>query len=287
MPGRGAQPAGGCGARRIPGPFAPAESRAETEGNDMTEQLLLLSATAATLGVVHTAIGPDHYVPFIAMSRAGGWSMRKTMMVTVLCGVGHVLSSVAIGMVGIAFGVAVLRLESIEAARGDLAGWLLLGFGAAYMVWGIRRAVRDRPHTHAHVHADGTVHAHEHTHAAEHLHVHDHARNAEGAGGKRSLTPWVLFTIFLFGPCEPLIPLLMYPAAQGRFVDVVIVSFLFAVATIGTMSVIVFGVCFGAERIPSRLRASLVRSGGGMQRYVHAIAGCVVLVCGLAIKAGL
>lgn len=287
MPGRGAQPVGGCCARRRPGPIAPAESRAEAEGNDMTEQLLLLSATAATLGVVHTAIGPDHYVPFIAMSRAGGWSLRKTMIVTVLCGVGHVLSSVAIGMVGIAFGVAVLRLETIEAARGDLAGWLLLAFGAAYMVWGIRRAMRNRPHTHAHVHADGTVHAHEHTHAAEHLHVHDHAERGGGAGSKGSLTPWVLFTIFLFGPCEPLIPLLIYPAAQGRFVDVVIVSLIFAVATIGTMSVIVFAVCFGAARVPSPLRAALIRPGGAMQRYAHAIAGCVVLVCGLAIKAGL
>ncbi len=253
----------------------------------MTEQLLVLSATAATLGVVHTAIGPDHYVPFIAMSRAGGWSLRKTMMVTFLCGLGHVLGSVAIGMVGIAFGVAVLSLETIEAARGDLAGWLLLSFGAAYMVWGIRRAVRNRPHTHAHRHADGTVHVHEHTHAAEHLHVHDHAERGGGAGSKGSLTPWVLFTIFLFGPCEPLIPLLMYPAAQGRFIDVVIVSVIFAVATIGTMSVIVFAVCYGAERMPSRRRTMLEGFGGRIQRYAHAIAGCVVLACGLAIKMGL
>jgi len=29
---------------------------------------------------------------------------------------------------------------------------------------------------------------------------------------------WALFLIFVFGPCEPLIPLIMYPAAKLNFI---------------------------------------------------------------------
>ena len=94
--------------------------------------------------------------------------------------------------------------------RGNLAGWLLLGFGLAYLAWGVKRALRNQPHTHAHAHADGIVHDHAHAHSDEHAHPHtDEARAA-------SMTPWILFTIFVFGPCEPLIPLLMFPAAKLR-----------------------------------------------------------------------
>ena len=34
-----------------------------------------------------------------------------------------------------------LKLTQLESFRGDIAGWLLLGFGLAYMVWGLRHAV--------------------------------------------------------------------------------------------------------------------------------------------------
>ncbi len=50
------------------------------------------------------------------------------------------------------------------------------------------------------------MHAHEHTHDGEHAHVHESESS--------SITPWVLFVIFVLGPCEPLIPLLMFPAAS-------------------------------------------------------------------------
>ena len=45
-------------------------------------------------------------------------------------------------------------------------------------------------------------------------------------------TPWVLFLIFVFGPCEPLIPLVMYPAAKNNFHGAVIVAILFSLTTI-------------------------------------------------------
>ena len=236
----------------------------------MSNELLLLCLTAASVGFAHTLLGPDHYLPFVAMSRVGRWSLTKTTVITVLCGVGHVLSSVVLGLIGIALGVAVFKLETIESIRGDVAGWLLLTFGLVYFAWGVRRAIRNKPHEHKHVHIDGTLHTHEHGHSGEHVHTHE----TESA---KSMTPWVLFTIFLFGPCEPLIPILMYPAAKGSLFGVAIVTAIFGLVTIATMTTIV---------ILSYLAVGTVRFAW-IERYSHAMAGFTVLLCGVAIKAGL
>lgn len=239
----------------------------------MSHELWLLPVTAGAIGVVHTLLGPDHYLPFIAMARARHWSLRRTVGVTAVCGLGHVLGSIVLGVVGIAFGIGLLRLETIESARGDWAGWLMLAFGLAYMIWGLRRAVRGVPHEHWHAHADGTVHTHEHVHVGEHAHVH------EAHDGPTSVTPWILFTIFVFGPCEPLIPVLMYPAAQASLFGVIVVAVTFALATIGTMLGVVLFALMGVRSVAAPLAK--------LERYSHAIAGLVIFLCGAAIKLGL
>ena len=312
-----------------------------------------LLGTAAVIGFLHTLLGPDHYLPFVAMARIGRWSTRKTLAVTVLCGLAHVASSVLLGAVGIAGGVVLLRLEDLESHRAELAGWLLLGFGMAYLVWGLLHAFRRLPHAHLHAHVDGTVHQHEHAHQGEHLHAHAHglapdreaarewergvkrvpdrgserlsdagaelraefgaelgaepsaqrisepasalasatASNAAGTSNAADapsaaspsgengggLTPWVLFTIFLFGPCEPLIPMLMYPASQANAGLVVLVASVFALVTVGTMTVAVLSMLHGISRV----------SLGPWQRFGHALAGLAVTGCGLAVKFGL
>jgi nickel/cobalt exporter len=87
----------------------------------MSQELSLLLITAASLGFIHTVFGPDHYLPFVVMSKSGKWSTIKTSIITVLCGLGHVLSSVVLGFIGIALGTAVAKLEAIESIRGELA----------------------------------------------------------------------------------------------------------------------------------------------------------------------
>jgi nickel/cobalt exporter len=272
----------------------------------MTDTPILLFATAASVGFVHTVLGPDHYLPFVAMSRAGGWSRRKTILVTLLCGLGHVLSSAVLGLIGIAFGVAVFKLQWVERFRGDLAGWLLIAFGLVYFLWGVRRAIRNQPHTHFHAHADGVVHAHEHTHHADHVHVHGLSEPGTQATGQRdgdegtrgplqacpeqrrgklrdegrrpaSVTPWVLFTIFIFGPCEPLIPIVMYAAAKGTTWTVVGVTIVFGVITLATMLAVVLSSSWIVGIAPLRR----------WQRFGHALAGLAVLACGVAVQAGL
>jgi sulfite exporter TauE/SafE len=232
----------------------------------MSSELAILIGTAASLGFVHTILGPDHYVPFIVLSRARGWNAIKTSAITLLCGIGHVLSSIVLGFIGIALGVAVFKLESIEAFRGDIATWFVIIFGFTYFVWGVHRAIRNKPHQHGHVHSDGTDHSHSHQHAAEHTHIH--------ASKSGNITPWVLFVIFVFGPCEPLIPLIMYPAAKGNMVDVVIVALVFGSITVLTMLTAVLVSYFGLRSIPMLK----------FERYSHALAGLAIFMCGAAMK---
>lgn len=248
---------------------------------------LALVGTAAVIGFLHTLFGPDHYIPFVAMSRVGNWSLRKTIVVTILCGLGHVLSSIVLGCVGIAGGFLLLRLEQLESLRGVVAGWMLLGFGLAYFLWGLVQAIRNVPHTHLHAHGDGTIHEHVHTHQDGHLHVHAQAESRAGsqagspvgsrAPDARQMTPWILFTIFLFGPCEPLIPMLMYPAAESNVGLVLLVTAVFALVTITTMTGAVVSLYLGASAV----------RGHTIHRFGHAVAGLAIIACGVAIKIGL
>ncbi|MDT8325249.1 MAG: sulfite exporter TauE/SafE family protein [Bacteroidota bacterium] len=232
----------------------------------MNESIWLLTGTAASIGFIHTLIGPDHYLPFIMMSQAQKWSQRKTMLITFLCGIGHVLSSVLLGFAGVLFGVALQKLEFIEGFRGELAAWVLIVFGLVYGIWGLKVAMRGRTHVHEHAHDDGTVHRHEHTHLLS------------GAAHRRShhktMTTWALFTIFVLGPCEPLIPILMYPAAQQSGFGVLLVASVFGIVTIATMMGMVWLLSSGLARVPLK----------SMERYTHAIAGGIIASSGLAIQ---
>lgn len=233
----------------------------------MSQELTILLITAASIGFFHTLFGPDHYLPFIVMGRARNWSLPKTAYITALCGVGHIAGSILLGMIGIAAGIGVTRLEALESVRGNLAAWLLIAFGMVYFAWGLRRAIKNRPHEHRHFHACGAAHSHEHTHTDDHAHPHEEE-------GKKTVTPWVLFTIFVLGPCEPLIPLLMYPAAKSSFGGVALVAGVFGLVTVTTMLGVVMVSTLGMSWLPMRR----------IERYSHALAGATICLSGLAIQ---
>jgi len=227
--------------------------------------LNVIAFTAATLGLVHTLIGPDHYLPFVMIGRAQKWSWPRLLIVTASCGVGHVLSSIVLGLVGVAAGMAVDRLEAVEGARGDLASWLLIAIGLVYAAWGIRKAWRSRPHTHLHQHEDGAIHGHDYRHYTAHAHPHTSGRG---------VTLWWLFIVFILGPCEPLIPLIMYPAAQHSLSGVILVAALFGLVTVATMTAITSLLYGGVSLLPLQR----------IERWSHAAAGLIIAGSGLAVK---
>ncbi len=196
--------------------------------------------SAVIIGFLHTVTGPDHYLPFVALARARRWTSLKLALITAICGVGHVLSSVIIGLSGILLGMGINRITAIEGKRGDIAAWLLFGFGIAYMLWGLRQAWKKR-----------------------HPHFHE-----EEEKPTKSTTFWTLFIIFVLGPCEPLIPLIMYPAAKGDYHVVFLIGLLFGLITVATMLSVVLLLYKGFQ---------LVRLGE-LERFTHAIAGFIIVL---------
>jgi nickel/cobalt transporter (NicO) family protein len=232
----------------------------------MDNSIMLLSVTAVSIGFIHTLLGPDHYLPFIVLSEAKRWSLKKTMTITFFCGIGHVLSSVILGLIGIAVGISVNKLTAVESVRGNIAAWLFIAFGLVYMIISIRNLYRKKRHTHPHFHLDEGNHSHEHDHHLEHTHLHE--------TNSASTTPWILFLIFVFGPCEPLIPIIMYPAAENNIHGAVLVSLLFSVVTIATMMSIVLAFKMGFSKINLE----------PVEKYSNLIAGAVIFLSGIAIR---
>ncbi|HEX2935172.1 MAG TPA: sulfite exporter TauE/SafE family protein [Bacteroidales bacterium] len=217
----------------------------------MDAGLPYLLLTAAFVGFFHTLTGPDHYLPFVMIARARNWSPMKTFWIALSCGIGHVGSSILLGIIGVFAGIGVEKLNVVEASRGEIASWIIIIFGLGYMIWGLIHA---RKHKHGHSHHHGLT---------------------EGSSDskKANVTPWILFLIFVFGPCEPLIPLFIYPAAQQSMTGVVWVSIVFTIATLITMLTIIMLSLRGLSSV--RL--------GFAERYTHAIAGATICLCGLAI----
>jgi sulfite exporter TauE/SafE len=218
---------------------------------------------AAGIALTHTALGPDHYLPFVMLARARGWSPQRTASVTALCGIGHVLSSVLLGGVGVAAGIALRRVEQLESTRGSLAAWALVAFGLAYATWGTRRALRRmrgiEPHTHnghVHVHARGDL-------------PHRHDPSPTG----RSVTFWTLLTIFVLGPCEPLIPLFVLPASRGRWELAAWTAAVFGVVTVATMVGMTLLGLAGAQRLRRHF----------LEHWSHTLAGGIIAASGLAV----
>jgi sulfite exporter TauE/SafE len=255
-------------------------------------QILILSA--AFLGFIHTLLGPDHYLPFIVLSKARKWTLSKTFWITFISGIGHVGGSVILGIIGVALGISLSKLEAIESQRGNIVSWLLIAFGLLYTIYGIKKYITHGGHFHlpkflvpkkirnlhhlsmhnnepAHIHGHEHNHEHIHEHESEHnhadFHTHKHQHQPEDI---TNITPWILFLIFVFGPCEVLIPLVIFPAAEHNTPGVIAVSVVFGIATISTM---LFTVYMGIKGL------SVIKFKNG-DRYFHLIAGLVILISG-------
>jgi sulfite exporter TauE/SafE len=230
----------------------------------MSEMMLLLMS-AASLGVIHTLLGPDHYLPFIVLSKARKWTRPRTLWITFISGVGHVAGSVVLGLIGIGMGISLSRLESIEASRGSLVGWMLIAFGLLYTAYGIYKYLKRG----AHIHLPAFLRPKSIRHADLHLDVKELEKEDAGR-----LTPWILFLIFVFGPCEVLIPMLIYPAANQSGLGVFLVALVFGIATVGTMMLVVY---LGYQGL------SLVRFKG-REHQLHLFAGLVILLAGAGMQ---
>jgi sulfite exporter TauE/SafE len=228
----------------------------------MSSDLALLITTAVGISFLHTLAGPDHYLPFIALARARRWSIRKTIFWTVVCGCGHVWSSVLLGLGGAALGWSLSKVTWLEDLRGGLAGWSFLTFGLLYTVWGLARARQNRVHKHFDIADDGSMQVFEHRHGQAVLPTERH-----------KVTPWVMFLIFLLGPCEPMIPLLYFPAVKASWQGMALLIAVYTLFTLATMVLMVSLGVYGFSFLKTEK----------LERYMHALGGATILVCGLGL----
>ncbi|MCL2816986.1 MAG: sulfite exporter TauE/SafE family protein [Clostridiales bacterium] len=224
-----------------------------------------LLITTVFAAFIHTLVGVDHYVPFVALSRANDWAVRKTLLVVFICGLGHVLSSILLGLIGIALASELTQLTGIEDIRGEIATYFLIAFGLVYTTYGIRRSVKNQ--THRHTLPDGSTIMHAHSESGE---EHEHIAKK---GKKSTNLFWGLFILFVLGPCEPLIPLMIHPEATRTTPALVAITATFAVCTIATMLLMTF----------LGLKGVRLLKLNKLERHMHTMAGSAVLLCGIAL----
>ncbi|MEO6719720.1 MAG: hypothetical protein ABIN67_05100 [Ferruginibacter sp.] len=223
-------------------------------------EIQVLILTAISIACLHTVTGPDHYLPFIALSKSRGWSAGKTIGWTMICGSGHVFSSVLLGLGGAALGWSLSKLGWLESMRGGVAGWFMMIFGIIYGAWGLFHAFRNIPHKHFDVEGENDLYVYEHSHG-----------KAITSRERYKVTPWVMFIIFILGPCEPMIPLLYFPAAKNSWVGMGILITVYTIVTLATMLTMVLLGYFGAGYIKT----------GKLERYAHALGGMTIFICGV------
>ena len=229
-------------------------------------EMYVLVMSAATLGVIHTLLGPDHYLPFIVLSKARNWTRTRTLWITFISGVGHVSGSVILGLIGIAMGISLSKLETIEANRGNVVGWMLIAFGLLYSAYGIYKYFKRG----AHIHFPSFLRPKSIRHRD--LHLANGDLQKENDAGR--LTPWILFLIFVFGPCEVLIPMLVYPAAEQSGLGIFLVALVFGIATVGTMLLVVYLGYKGFSFLKLK----------GKEHQIHLFAGLVILLAGVGMQ---
>ncbi len=226
----------------------------------MQSEMDILIVAAISIAGLHTATGPDHYLPFIALSKSRNWPVGKTIGWTIICGAGHVLSSVLLGLGGAALGWSLSKLSWLEDIRGGIAGWVMLLFGFIYGIWGLYRAIRNNPHKHFELQDNGDMYVYQHNHGA-----------AVSRNERYKVTPWVMFIIFVLGPCEPMIPLLYFPAAQNSWWGMGLLIGIYTLVTLITMLILVLLGYYGFAFVKTEK----------IERYVHALGGLTIFICGV------
>ena len=165
-----------------------------------------------------------------------------------------------LGLGGAAIGWSLSKITWLETVRGGFAGWALLVFGLAYGVWGLIRAGKNLRHKHFDMYEDGKIYVYEHKHG-------ELVRPAD----RHAVTPWVLFIIFLLGPCEPMIPLLYFPAAKSSWSAMLWLISIYTFFTLVTMLGMVMAGYYGFSFLKTEK----------LERYMHALGGMTIFLCGV------
>lgn len=227
-----------------------------------------LFTVAVATALFHTLI-PDHWLPFVLIGRARGWSVATTALVSGVSASIHVVLSILLGLAALRLGATVAAAigEQLEQA-GAL---LLVLFGLGYAIWSWRKGGHFHPGG-ARVHAEPVPHECDGTEGPanpEHLHYHADDGLIAGAAGDNA---WWLALIVGVNPCVLVLPLVLESARHGAGA-VMTVALAYAVPSFAMMvGLSALGVAGGRFlRLP------------WPARYMEAASGVLIAALGVAV----
>jgi hypothetical protein len=214
----------------------------------------LLVATVAAVGVLHTLV-PDHWAPIVVIARQRRWSRTRTVRAAAIAGVGHVTSTLVLGVVlWFAGAVAASHYGHVVNVVAALA---LIAFGAWIAVAGWRE-LRG------------------HGEPGHHHHHHDGGHHEGGQDRERGETPVAVSqrtTLLLILGSSPMVeglPAFLAASTYGAALLATMAA-VFAAATIVTYAAVTAAALRGLERI----------SLGPLERYGEVLSGLVVAAVGV------
>lgn len=171
----------------------------------------LLIGTAISTAVLHTLI-PDHWLPFVLIGRAREWSLRRTVLVSGLSTLIHIMLSLALAWGAIVAGS--MAAGAIGHSLERASGVLLVVFGGLYAGWAWRKGGHFHPggallhQSGGHVDCSGD----EGPAHPEHLHYH-----ADGAMIGQPAGPGGFYLAVIVGlnPCVLVLPIVLAAVEQG------------------------------------------------------------------------
>lgn len=206
----------------------------------MNQQATLLVFAVVAVGVLHTMV-PDHWVPITLLARQQGWSRRQTARVAFGAGLGHTLSTLAIGLVVWVAGVAVaVRFGHIVSIASSIA---LIAFGGWIALASLRELRDERS---------------DHECAPDHRHA------------EKPTSRMALLLILGSSPMVEGIPT-FFAAAKFGLGLILLMSVLFAISTIATYMTLCVYSRVALERL----------SLGPLERYGEVLSGSFIAVVGI------
>ena len=215
--------------------------------------------TAVATAAFHTLI-PDHWMPFVLVGRARGWSAGTTATVSGLSALVHTLLSAALGLAALGVGEAAAGAIGHHLERGS--GVLLVVFGTAYAVWAWRKGGHFHPggallHTPEEgAHCDG----HEGSMSVEHLHYHEDDAWIGKEAGKGAVA---LALIVGLNPCVLVLPIMVATAEQGA-AALTLVTAAYSVTTVALMVGLSVAGVVGARRLKVPAIAKHMETASGV-----------------------
>lgn len=183
--------------------------------------LFTLGITGFVVAFLHATI-PTHWLPFVAIGKACGWSTRQTVGAVAFAGGGHVLVTTGLGI-----GLAWFGWELSE--RFDHAfHWVTAGLLLTLGVWLVRRGFLASPSE-----GSNTL-----------------AEMKQAQGGDRLAVAGLFLTLTLT-PCEVFLPVYLSAVPYG-WAGILWLSVVLATATLGAMITLTWLTMRGAQMVSWR-----------------------------------